>query len=312
MRPRSSAVETVEYALREASDTDAERGASPVVEVHVVVDSADSADVHETRRRIEESLSALEPGRETRWSVDIAPLDGEDPVSRTEALLARVENDRVSRIVLGADNELSVARLRNGFDETRVELAPAAEAPERRRLLHPGGARRFTAIFGLTYLFYLAVGGFAGGPDLVTGAISAGVVALSLSRVAFREEPTLDRTGLRIARTFVFLPVLLWEIVKANFVIAYLILHPRLPIDPSMGTVETATEEGLERMALANSITLTPGTLTVDVRDRAFTIHSLTAGARADVERGRLERLVAWVFHGKRPEEPSDTTGGGA
>jgi len=66
---------------------------------------------------------------------------------------------------------------------------------------------------------------------------------------------------------------------------------------------------------LANSITLTPGTLTVSVTDRAFTIHSLTAGARADLFDGGLERAVRFVFYGREsmaiatPRERGDDGG---
>lgn len=175
---------------------------------------------------------------------------------------------------------------------------PRETTRERRRLLHPGGRRRLATIFGLTYLFYLAIGGFAGGADLVTGAISAAVATLAFSHVALREEPRLSRTVPRLARFLAFVPLLCWEILKANVTMAAVILHPRLPIDPAMETVEIGTEEGLERMVLANSITLTPGTLTVDVEGETFTIHSLTAAARDDLAGGRLLRAVAWVFHG--------------
>lgn len=154
------------------------------------------------------------------------------------------------------------------------------------------------ALFALSYGFYLAIGGFVGGLDLVTGAISAAIVAVSFARITFRDDPSLDRTTLRVARFLVFLPVLLYEIVKANLVIAALILHPRLPIDPALDTVETETEEPLERMVLANSITLTPGTVVVDVEETVYTVHALTADALESIPGGRLERLVAWVFHG--------------
>lgn len=154
------------------------------------------------------------------------------------------------------------------------------------------------ALFVLSYGFYLAIGGFVGGLDLLTGALSAGIVAVSFARVTFSDDPSLGRTTLRFGRFLVFIPVLLYEIVKANLAISALILHPQLPIDPVLDTVETDTTEPLERMVLANSITLTPGTVVVDVDETTYTVHALNREALAAIPGGRLEGLVSWVFHG--------------
>lgn len=291
-----SVSQAIEYALLEARDLQAEFEEPVVVDIRVVTreESIDSG----TKDQIQRALSTFDSTAELRTRFEILTLTGDTSESRTESLLSQITDQHLSRLIVPADTDLSVARLRERFGTTTLELAPIGTPRHRRRLLHPGGLRRLGTIFGLTYLFYLAIGGFVGGLDLLTGAISAGVVALALSHVAFSREPTLKRTGGRLARMVVFLPVLVWEIVKANFVIASLILHPRLPIDPAVEVIETDTRDGLERMVLANSITLTPGTVTIDVHDREFTIHSLTAAAREDLHAGRLQRLVSWVFHG--------------
>ncbi|WP_170977315.1 Na+/H+ antiporter subunit E [Halorussus salinisoli] len=256
--------------------------------------------------RLERTIETFD-GKELRTRVDTVRLHGSDSASQTEAVLEYIGDQNISRLIVQADTRLSVERLRERIGVSRLELAPAEVTWERRRLIHSGGLRRLGAIFGFTYLFYLAIGGFVGGLDFLTGAVSAGVTAAALFRIAFSEEPTLARTGRRLGRFVAFLPVLHWEIAKANVAIAYVILHPRLPIDPSMRTVETDTREGLERMVLASSITLTPGTLVVDVHEREFTVHSLTAGARGDQIGGRLQRLVTWVFRGGGV---TDTDGG--
>ncbi|WP_435333258.1 Na+/H+ antiporter subunit E [Haloarchaeobius sp. TZWWS8] len=230
--------------------------------------------------------------------VSVKPVDETDPERRTEVVVGSIGPEPVTRLILPAESSLSVERLRELVGGTDVELAPTATRGGRRRLVHPGGVRRLVALFGATFLFYLSLGGFAGGVEYLTGAISAAVVSLSLSQVAMRNEPTVTRTLPRIGRMVVFLPVLLWEVLKANVVIAAIILHPRLPIDPSMSTLTTRTKHGLERTVLANSITLTPGTLTVDVQNETFVVHSLTTAARDDLDQGRLGRLVSWVFHG--------------
>ena len=62
-----------------------------------------------------------------------------------------------------------------------------------------------------------------------------------------------------------YVPVFLWECFKANLDVAYRVLHPDLPIHPGIVKVNTKLKTDMALTFLANSITLTPGTLTVDV-----------------------------------------------
>ena len=64
---------------------------------------------------------------------------------------------------------------------------------------------------------------------------------------------------------FYYLPVFLWECAKANIDVACRVLHPKLPINPGIVKVKTKLKSDTALTFLANSITLTPGTLTVDV-----------------------------------------------
>lgn len=299
---------TVEHALREARDARAESDGRVAVEVLVLAPDASTGEA--IARRVAAAASAFEGSAVSPPRVrTVVPDAG---VAPTDALLTRLDGRGVTRLVLAADAGLAVDRLRERIGVGAVEVVGSEPPPSRRSLVHAGGWRRYATVFWLSYLFYLAIGGFVGGLDLLTGALSAAVTALALSRVAFGDDPTLRRTGLRVARTVVFLPVLLWEIAKANVALAAIILHPRLPIDPSLETLETDTREELERMVLANGITLTPGSLTVDVRERTFLVHSLTAGSRASLASGRLQRLVTWVFHGRETTVAADDDGGSA
>ena len=64
---------------------------------------------------------------------------------------------------------------------------------------------------------------------------------------------------------FYYIPVLIWEMAKANIDVAYRVIHPNLPIRPGIVKVKTTLKSDTGLTFLANSITLTPGTLTVDV-----------------------------------------------
>lgn len=170
----------------------------------------------------------------------------------------------------------------------------------------------FLAIAAPTFLFYLALAGTVDAFEVVTGGISAIVVGALFAGTAFETSPTVRKTPLRVMRSLLFVPYLCWEILKANVTIAYLILHPNLPIDPHLRRYETPETGTLELSALATSITLTPGTLISDVHDDAFEIHALTDAAWDGLLTGTLERAVGFVFAGRaafdapRPGERMD------
>ena len=66
---------------------------------------------------------------------------------------------------------------------------------------------------------------------------------------------------------FVYIPVFLYKLVLANFDMAYRVLSPKLPINPRIVKVPTSLKSDFLKLVLANSITLTPGTLSLDVED---------------------------------------------
>ncbi|MGB9963593.1 monovalent cation/H+ antiporter subunit E [Halobacterium hubeiense] len=181
-----------------------------------------------------------------------------------------------------------------------VELAPVERPTRRGPLTRTAGVGQFVVLFCSTYAFYLLVSGTLSPFDLATGAVTATVVSAILWRIATRGEVELGKLGGRLARFALYVPYLLWEIVKANIDIARVVLHPDLPIDPQLVEFDAAVWSELPATTLANSITLTPGTLTVDVTQRHFTVHSLTPGAREDLLAGGLERAVRFVFYGRR------------
>jgi multicomponent Na+:H+ antiporter subunit E len=96
-----------------------------------------------------------------------------------------------------------------------------------------------------------------------------------------------------LKRAWRYYPWLLGELIKSSWQVAKLTLHPGLPISPTM-TVLTAgqrTEAGVA--TYANSITLTPGTLTVGVRGKEIAIHALVRSNAADLKAGTMDRRVS-------------------
>ncbi|MFD1571098.1 monovalent cation/H+ antiporter subunit E [Halorubrum laminariae] len=180
-----------------------------------------------------------------------------------------------------------------------VETAPVTRPTRRERLRSEATGVRFAAMFGLSLAFYFVLGDPLYWFDWVTGVASAAIVSITLSRISFDADPALPRTPLRIVRGAIYVPVLLYEIVMANLVVARVILDPRLPIEPTMNRMRVIVGSGLPLMTLANSITLTPGTLTVRARDSDLYVHSLIPWARDGLFGGSLERWTRFVYYGR-------------
>jgi multicomponent Na+:H+ antiporter subunit E len=145
----------------------------------------------------------------------------------------------------------------------------------------------------VAFAFYLALGDPTDTFDLVTGLVSAVVVAAVLGGVAFERAPSVRTLG-ALARAVVFVPVLLYAVVRANLALAVVVLSPALPVEPSIVRIP-APEGALARALLANSITLTPGTVTLDVVEDELVVHTLTAASRAELLDGSLARWVGFV-----------------
>lgn len=93
-------------------------------------------------------------------------------------------------------------------------------------------------------------------------------------------------------RILAYTPWIMWEIVKANIDVAKIVLNPKMPISPRLVRVQGTQKSDLGRTIYANSITLTPGTITLDVRGDSFLVHALTEDAAKGVETGDMDRKV--------------------
>jgi multicomponent Na+:H+ antiporter subunit E len=134
---------------------------------------------------------------------------------------------------------------------------------------------------------------------LLFGAISCLVVVAVALRVGFvRREIMPFEIGFRI---LAYLPWLIWEIVKSNFTAARIVLSPSLPIQPQLLRTHASQKTDFGRMLYANSITLTPGTITLDLRDGSLLIHALTPQFAEGVESGEMDRRVARIDAGEPP-----------
>ena len=93
-------------------------------------------------------------------------------------------------------------------------------------------------------------------------------------------------------RALIYWSWLLWQIIKSNIDVARVILSPSLPISPQLIKVKASQSDDLGRVVFANSITLTPGTVSIFVWRDSIEVHALTQPAAADLQSGEMDRRV--------------------
>jgi multicomponent Na+:H+ antiporter subunit E len=106
--------------------------------------------------------------------------------------------------------------------------------------------------------------------QVMTGGVIAALIVAFLFHEILPKEHRVFISPVRIFWALVYMPVFFYYVIKANLDVVYRALHPEMPIKPGIVKIKTSlkTESGIT--ALANSITLTPGTLTVDLTDDGF------------------------------------------
>jgi multicomponent Na+:H+ antiporter subunit E len=162
-------------------------------------------------------------------------------------------------------------------------------------------------LFVIVFLVWLALSWSVDVQHLVVGAVVALLVTASAAGLFQRSPRLLKRPGRYVYFLFGYVPLFVWEVIKANFDVAYRVLNPVLPIRPGIVKVKTQLKSDLALTFLANSITLTPGTMTVDVdRERGFLyVHWINVKdpdveAATRIVAGRFEPLLRKIFE---PEE---------
>ncbi|MDY6801372.1 MAG: Na+/H+ antiporter subunit E [Bacteroidota bacterium] len=128
------------------------------------------------------------------------------------------------------------------------------------------------ALFLILMVVWLLVNNSFSGQIIIIGIILSAFIAL-LFGTNLRVFDELKFTPKALGYTFIYLMVFLIELIKSNLDVARRVLTPSLPINPGIVKTKTILKSKMGRMILANSITLTPGTLTVDIKDDTLYIH---------------------------------------
>src|SRR5271166_2392020 len=153
-----------------------------------------------------------------------------------------------------------------------------------------GNAMRYVSLAGFLFAFWLALSG-----HYTPGLIAAGAACAVLCVLAAVRMRVLDEEAHPIElffRALTYFPWLAGEIVKSALSVAKIILNPRLPIAPTVTVVRASQRTPVGVVTYANSITLTPGTITVGLDGPELTVHALTPEGALDLETGGMDRRV--------------------
>lgn len=158
----------------------------------------------------------------------------------------------------------------------------------------------FAALFVTLFVFWVMLNGTLAGDVLAVGLVAALVIAL-VFRDGFAVIAELRLTPRAILATLGYVPFYLKELFKSNLGLAAVVLSPALPLNPGIVKVRTKLQSRMGRMLLANSITLTPGTLTVELDGEWLYVHWVTvdstdsAAATASIVAG-FERYLEVMY----------------
>ena len=141
------------------------------------------------------------------------------------------------------------------------------------------------------FIFWLLLSGIYQ-PLIISFGIAS---SLLVAWIAHRMD-VIDHEGFPIhlgAKAITYWPWLIWEIIKANIDVAAIIIKPKLPITPTMFNSHASQKTEVGQVTYANSITLTPGTISVGVTDGMVEVHALTSQSADDVITGRMDKRVS-------------------
>jgi len=153
----------------------------------------------------------------------------------------------------------------------------------------------------LLFVFWIVLSGKLDRSHLFAGAICAIAVSLWTGRL-LRLPPQVGSSashplaGVFWSRFPMYLLWLAWQVIRANLHVAWIVLHPRMPIEPSLVRLDKPAPHTFARLVLANSITLTPGTVTLDVDDTGYLVHALTSRSASGLRSGDTVQRCQALF----------------
>ncbi len=171
---------------------------------------------------------------------------------------------------------------------------PLAERPKGRA----NRLRAFYYTFPFFMVFWIIFSGKFDSFHLTLGVISCALVAYFSGDFLVNSQSNFKHDYKIFLRFAAYLPWLMWEIVKANIHVMYLTLHPNALelMEPHLIRFRSILESDMAKVTFANSITLTPGTITVSVSNNGdFVVHAIDLVC-GEALPGEMEKQIARIF----------------
>ena len=125
------------------------------------------------------------------------------------------------------------------------------------------------AKFILLFIVWIGLTNSLNIQELIVGAVVSFTVAKFFT-------PNRELHLIKLTLKYIkFIPIFLKNLVQSNIAVAKIVLNPKLPINTGIVKLQTSLEDEYNKLILANAITLTPGTITVELRDKELFIHVL-------------------------------------
>ncbi|UCH46012.1 MAG: Na+/H+ antiporter subunit E [Nitrospiraceae bacterium] len=155
---------------------------------------------------------------------------------------------------------------------------------------------RYFIVFFILLLHWILWSGKFDAFHISLGIISCALVTFMSHDLFLKREKLSSRLLTESIRFIKYVPWLLYQIVLSNIHVASLVLSPKMPIDPKLIRYKTKLKSDISLVTFANSITLTPGTITADINDEEYVVHALSRKVADDLMTGEMEDKVAHIF----------------
>ena len=158
---------------------------------------------------------------------------------------------------------------------------------------------KYIATFIVLFSVYLLLAGFAV-EELILGAMISALLTVILAKFVDYQIDIL--LPVKLAKYLViYLPVFIWKLVIANLDIAKRVLSPKIPLNPGIVKIKTDLKGDFGKLVLANSITLTPGTLSIDIVDDYIYVHTVDVKGKNEEENQKeisksFENILGGIF----------------
>lgn len=159
--------------------------------------------------------------------------------------------------------------------------------------------KKTVSAFIVFYILWLVLAG-VNLQELIAGALVSMLLAVVVGRVVNYEFG--PNTIMAVVKyTFLYIPLFVWKLILANLQMAKIVLSPSLPIKPGFVVLKTGLKKDISKLSLANSITLTPGTLSVDMDEDEILVHWVSVEGDDPAEQQKLiskdfEKSLGGIF----------------